>query len=557
MGAVQVLRAEVGTVLLPLEVDGVEEARADLQDVLAHLDDYLLPRLADLDAPLLAVVGGSTGAGKSTLVNSLARSNVTKAGVLRPTTRASVLVHHPEARRWFEGPRILPGLTRVTGSSDNDDPGIVNLAESADLPKGLAVLDAPDIDSVVHANRELASQLLGAADLWIFVTTASRYADAVPWGFLRQAVDRGTSVAIVLDRVPPEAIVSIRDHLSGMLATEGLRSAPVFTLTESRLENGFLPEIQLAQLREWLGRLGDDSRAGGIIVRRTLAGALDSLDARIRTLADASSAQIQTVEQMRAIVQTSYAEARAEVEAGAGDGSLLRGEVLARWQEYVGTGELTRSFEAAVGRFRDRVSSAIGGRSVPTSDLGQALQTGIQELILAEAQTASARVARRWALVPGAEQTLTAQPELIDPPDELKIRVQRLVREWQDDVLQMVRAQGKDRRTTARMLSFGVNGVGVVLTLVVLTHTWGALGGAEIGVAGGSAVLAQKLLEAIFGDQAARELTEQARTRLIERVESLYASEEGRILTALDDIHLDTGTPERLLRAAAAIKAQR
>ena len=38
---------------------------------LAQLDDYVLPRLATIDAPLLAVVGGSTGAGKSTLVNSL------------------------------------------------------------------------------------------------------------------------------------------------------------------------------------------------------------------------------------------------------------------------------------------------------------------------------------------------------------------------------------------------------------------------------------------------------------------------------------------------------
>ena len=39
------------------------------------------------------------------------------------------------------------------------------------------MLDAPDIDSVVQ-NRQLASQLLAAADLWLFVTSAARYADA-------------------------------------------------------------------------------------------------------------------------------------------------------------------------------------------------------------------------------------------------------------------------------------------------------------------------------------------------------------------------------------------
>src|SRR5699024_1231639 len=122
---------------------------------------------------------------------------------------------------WFTGDRILPGLSRVTGSvTDEDDPGSVRLTPSAMLPAGLGLLDAPDIDSVVTANRDLARQLLAAADLWLFVTTAARYADAVPWGLLREAADRGTSVAIVLDRVPPEAMEEIRVHLSEMLRAQ-------------------------------------------------------------------------------------------------------------------------------------------------------------------------------------------------------------------------------------------------------------------------------------------------------------------------------------------------
>ena len=78
------------------------------------------------------------------------------------------------------------------------------------IQPGLALLDAPDIDSVVSANRDLAAQLLAAADLWIFVTTAARYADAVPWDLLRQASERGTSVAVVLDRVPAASLDEIR-----------------------------------------------------------------------------------------------------------------------------------------------------------------------------------------------------------------------------------------------------------------------------------------------------------------------------------------------------------
>ena len=137
------------------------------------------------------------------------RQRVSAAGVLRPTTRSAVLAYNPAESDWFEEPRVLPGLRRATGAS-SDDPTALQLAPSEDIPAGLAVLDAPDIDSVVTANRELATQLLAAADMWVFVTTAARYADAVPWEFLRSAVTRGTAVAVVLDRVPPEAIDEVR-----------------------------------------------------------------------------------------------------------------------------------------------------------------------------------------------------------------------------------------------------------------------------------------------------------------------------------------------------------
>ena len=81
----------------PLAVPSGPEAEAAAGRLTKQLDDYLLPRLGRLDAPLLVVVGGSTGAGKSTLVNSILRAPVSTAGVLRPTTRAPVLFPKPEA----------------------------------------------------------------------------------------------------------------------------------------------------------------------------------------------------------------------------------------------------------------------------------------------------------------------------------------------------------------------------------------------------------------------------------------------------------------------------
>ena len=58
------LRAALGAVSYPLVLPSAEEAQRVGSALLAQLDDYLLPRLARLDAPLLVVVGGCTGAGK-------------------------------------------------------------------------------------------------------------------------------------------------------------------------------------------------------------------------------------------------------------------------------------------------------------------------------------------------------------------------------------------------------------------------------------------------------------------------------------------------------------
>ena len=113
------MRAAVGDARFPLAVPSATEADRAAGRIAKQLDDYLLPRVDRLDAPLLVVVGGSTGAGKSTLVNSIVRAPVSAAGVLRPTTRAPVLVSHPNDAAWFAERRILPGLTRTNASPAN------------------------------------------------------------------------------------------------------------------------------------------------------------------------------------------------------------------------------------------------------------------------------------------------------------------------------------------------------------------------------------------------------------------------------------------------------
>lgn len=539
------LRAAVADLRLPLEVAGVEEARAEAARVLAQLDDHLLPRVRQMGAPLLAVVGGSTGAGKSTLVNSLVGAVVSPAGVLRPTTRSPVLVHHPDDQAWFVGDRVLPGLSRWQG--EGEGPRSLRLVGHPAVPRGLALLDAPDIDSVVAENRELGAQLLGAADLWVFCTTAARYADAVPWDLLAQAAARRAAVGVVLDRLEPEERDAVRADLGRMLVEHGLAGARLLTVPEAELAGGLLPPQAVVEVADWLHGLAADAGSRERLARSTVHGAVLDLMTRVPRLAEAADAQVAHAHWLGETAIQAYADAAARVDELASDGTMLRGEVLARWQEFIGTGELLRTLEAKVSTWRDRISAGLRGKR-PPEPVTAAIGAGLVDVVVDAADRAAERVWTTWHADPAGARLLDGLRLARSSPD-LRDRTAAQVRDWQGGVLDLVATEGADRRVTARVLSFGVNGLGAALMIVIFAHT-GGLTGAEVGVAGGSAVLAQRLLEAIFGDDAVRRLTRVAEADLVARVEQLLAEEAARATTPLDA--LDVGVDGTALRAALA-----
>jgi hypothetical protein len=545
LGAVVRLRQGLLDHDLPLAAADAVPAREERTGLIKQLDDYVVPRLLEIDAPLLCVVGGSTGSGKSTLVNSIVRERVTEPGVLRPTTRSPVLVYHPDDEQYFSADRLLPELERTTRATG--DQGALQLVASKSLPAGLAILDAPDVDSVEERNRALAAQLLAAADLWLFVTSAARYADQVPWGFLKKAVERSTAVAVVLDRTTPQAVREVSSHLARMMTARGLGDAPLFSVPESTVdEQGLLPPGTVAAIRSWLESLAADSVARMEIVRRTLDGAVASLGRRAHVVADALATQEQLTAQLRQAVESTYAESLSRVDDATRDGTMLRGEVLARWQDFVGTGELFRSLEDKVGRLRDRLVSSVKGRPQTAQRVTVAVESGLETLIIEHAEAAAERTALAWRSLAAGDELLAAAPGDIDRASrDFRPRVERAVRDWQGGILDLVRTEGADKRTTARFLAYGVNGLGVALMIVIFAGTAG-LTGAEVGVAGGTAIVAQKLLEAVFGDQAVRRLAETAHRDLHRRIASLWEGEQQRFTDLLEDYEVAHGASVQL-----------
>ncbi|MFJ2617848.1 dynamin family protein [Glutamicibacter sp. NPDC087344] len=495
---------------------------------LHQITDYILARVENLHAPLLIVVGGSTGAGKSTLVNSLLGETISPSGAVRPTTRMPVLAYNPADESWFASQRILTALKRLKFSGVKTDGALstepaVQLAPHPKIPQGIAMIDAPDVDSISDENRALAVQLLNAADLWLFVTTANRYADALPWDLLTEAGARDITVNIVLNRVPAGAEVEILPDLERLLAERNLGSSAVHVIHETVLgqDRLLVPEL-VDPISNWLISLAGDAKERRRIAAQTLDGALKRTLADVNELyAEVQDQEVQLNELMLAVDQR-FDGAMDEVKLALKDGSLLRGEILARWQDFVGAGELLRGLEGRVGRIRDRIGSFFSGKPPSSHRVEEAIQAGLHSIFVAEITSAVQDLDRSWRNTPiGLE--LRSELPAPRPSEDLDVQASTAVREWQKDVLSMIREEGAGKRKTARMAAFGVNGIAVILMIVVFASTAG-LTGLELGIAGGSAVIGQKLLEAIFGEDAVRRMATKANGMLEERARALIES---------------------------------
>jgi energy-coupling factor transporter ATP-binding protein EcfA2 len=527
-------------------------ANARATQLTDHLRGHVRVRANSLDAPLIVLVLGPTGAGKSTLFNTLAGRAASATGVLRPTTRLAVVLMHPGDRA-----ALLDGALARVGADR------LQLVEDDAIAPGVALVDAPDIDSIEHTNRELADHLVESADLCLFVTTAIRYADRVPWTVLGRARERGLPLIGLVNRMPTDeadrrAILTDIERLfvdAGLIDTMasgrdarielvGVNEGDIELATES------LRHAAIAPIAERIEQLRRDREARLELAARALAGSLAGLGQLLDTIADDCEHEAIDVDALLRTANHQYERELISLRDELGRGTFLREEALRHWQRFVGADQITRFFSQGIGRVRGALAAILRPAHAPVAEIRAATTEDLIAVARLHAAEAARRTSTGWVEDHAVATAIADDPGLwstsIDFDDRLRARLDT----WMDGIAADIEATGRPKHLLAKGASIGVNVIGTGVVLGTFFHT-GGLTGAEVGVAAGTAFLNQKLLSALFGEAAMAELIAHARNRLDEALAATFAEELARFERLVLGSGQLTGLAADLRQAAA------
>ena len=609
------LHKRIAAIPLVYDIPGTDEITAERAKLLSQIDDYLLPRVRQSGAPLLVALVGSTGAGKSTLVNSVVGTQVSQTGVRRPTTNSPVLACHPDDIHWFAENMFLPTLPRVRqeGLARPGRDGLLVLAASEGMTKGIALLDTPDIDSVVRAHYDFAYQFLDASDLWLFMTSASRYADAPVWELLQHARDRGAALGVVLSRVPPSHRTELVAHFNAMLDANGIQSEHRFVIPETGIVDGFLPDDIFQPIRDWLNETAQQADRRVAVLSRTMSGTLDTFKTRVPRLAAHVDAQVVLGTRLRREAEGAYANALAEFDDGTADSRLLAGEVLARWQDYAASGDLGTALRGRRGPKAPGRRGGKRGRTEATTTryaaLETALRAALQSVVVSVADRAAEQVTRVWRDNPGGAALLASaeasrvrderairefesafgdtgpQPSAADgavagqpgagadaakqgafsrSSPELPVRVSRAVSAWQDQLMRLMQSEVARRPGGGAVRDIAPVSVVTLVAMLAAPREAGAFVPVAREAAGqsqdkdGVGAVPREVLASVIGDAECDALIARARKDLRQRVGLLLDEEMLRFGEVLEEAgQVDAIAAVRLYQAEYSLEAAR
>jgi len=395
--------------------------------------------------------------------------------------------------------------------------------------------------------------------------------------------------------VPPRSAAPLTAHFDAMLAANGLGDARRFIIAETVLTEGRLPAEAYGPIREWLEDTAAREDRRVAVLTRTMSGVLDTFRTRIPALAAQVEAQLALRAELLAAADEAYAAGLSEIDEATRNGALLRGEILARWQDFTGTGDMLRMLQV-------RRGGATAGRPrkqrIPAraSALKTALRTGLESLVASVANRAAEDTVTRWRQHPaggplvtglsdktedhhydsdfaaaagltfgeaaaldeghggksGSERTgmdairLQGAAALGRSAPDLAMRTAQAISAWQDHVMHLVQAENVTKRSIARVVSFDEESLALVLTIGLLGY---GAGGDVVNE--GTSVVPQHLLTSLFGAGPLREIAAKARADLHDKIGLLFDEEMLRFTQTVDSAGVPDDASAAQLRQVA------
>ncbi len=422
------------------------------------------------------------------------------------------------------------------------------------------------------------------------------------WELLKDARDRGASLGVVLSRVPESSGEQLTTHFGAMLAANGLGEVQRFVIPETTVVDARLPAEVSEPIRAWLADTARRDERKVAILTQTMAGVLDTFTERVPALAAQSEMQLVLRRELSTAADAAYSAGLAELDEAIRSGSLLRGEVLARWQDFAGTGDLLRTLENRRGKQTGRRGKRHAASPNRAQALKAALRSSLEALVISLADRAAEDAMERWQASPagagllGQAQDAKAafaqgkdgrsqgsysllrkwqgelkwnspggQAELAsalpaDGPDalarsseDLPTRAARAVSAWQDHLLHLVQTENITKRSISRVASFDPESLALVLTIGVLGY-----GAGDVEVSEGASAAPQQLLTTLFGAGLLRDIGGQARQNLHERISVVYSEEAHRYTALVDALGAaDESAPADLYQASYSLESAR
>lgn len=197
---------------------------------------------------VLVGLAGSTGSGKSSLLNAIVEEPVADPGATRPTTsRPLVVVPLAVASR----------LERMWAELGIED------VVQRETPGSLVLVDLPDVDSVATDHRREVNDLLTIIDVVVWVTDPEKYRDRVMHDlFFRPLVAHEHTFVFVLnqiDRLDQGELVIVTEDLEWALRRDGF-SEPEVVATAADPPAG--PPVGIEELVEAILAKAEATGAG-------------------------------------------------------------------------------------------------------------------------------------------------------------------------------------------------------------------------------------------------------------------------------------------------------